>query len=115
MNRRVYSTEQGQICRECQQPTAHCICRQTARQQIAGDGNVRVRRETLGRKGKGVTVISGLALNLIEMESMAKTLKQLCGSGGAVKNGTIEIQGDHRDKVLTFLREKGVQARLSGG
>lgn len=81
----------------------------------AGDGNVKVRRETKGRKGKGVSLIEGLAMNAAELDALAKQLKTRCGSGGAVKNGIIEIQGDHRPVIIEFLNSKGIRARLAGG
>jgi translation initiation factor 1 len=80
-----------------------------------GDGVVRVSRETKGRKGKGVTVISGIPLANEELKELAKTLKQRCGSGGTVKNGLIEIQGDHRDMVVTELSAKGWIVKKAGG
>lgn len=85
-----------------------------------GDGNVRgdkvrVRRETKGRKGKGVCLIEGLAMTTAELDALAKQLKTRCGSGGAVKNGVIEIQGDHRPAIVEFLNSKGITAKLAGG
>jgi translation initiation factor 1 len=80
-----------------------------------GDGNVKVRRETKGRKGKGVCLIEGLAMTAAELDALAKQLKTRCGSGGAVKNGIIEIQGDHRPVIIEFLKSKGVSAKLAGG
>ena len=82
---------------------------------VVGNGEVKVRRETKGRKGKGVTLIDGLALNASELKILAKTLKQACSTGGAVKNGVIELQGEHREKVVLLLKNKGITARLSGG
>lgn len=80
-----------------------------------GDGNVKVRRETKGRKGKGVSLIEGLAMTAAELDALAKQLKTRCGSGGAVKNGVIEIQGDHRPVIIGFLKSKGIAAKLAGG
>ena len=79
-----------------------------------GDGKVRVSRESKGRKGKGVTLISGLALNETELKNLARQLKQLCGSGGSVKNGVIEIQGEHREKLVTELCRLGHKALQTG-
>jgi translation initiation factor 1 len=76
---------------------------------------VRVGRETKGRGGKGVSVITGLRLSAAELEAMAKELKRRCGTGGTVKDGTIEIQGDHRDTLVAWLRERGFDAKRSGG
>lgn len=79
------------------------------------DGIVRLRRETKGRKGKGVTTISGLPLTEAELKAMTQTLKKRCGSGGALKSGTIEIQGDHRDTLKTELEQQGYTVKLAGG
>jgi translation initiation factor 1 len=76
---------------------------------------VRVGRETKGRAGKGVTVITGLPLRGDELETLASQLKRRCGSGGTVKDGTIEIQGDHRDVLVTELVRLGFSAKRSGG
>lgn len=81
---------------------AQCRCKTAVRR--AGDGIVRVSRETAGRKGKGVTVIRGLPLDDAALARVAKQLKAACGSGGTVKDGVVEIQGDHLDKVLTWLK-----------
>ena len=78
-----------------------------ARQKPSSDGAVRVSRETQGRKGKGVTVISGLGLPPNELDALATELKKHCGSGGSVDNGRIEIQGDHRDRLVEELTRRG--------
>jgi translation initiation factor 1 len=80
-----------------------------------GDGKVRVRRETKGRKGKTVSTVSGLPVTEAELKELGKELKQLCGSGGAVKDGVIEIQGDHCDTLLKTLIERGYPAKRAGG
>lgn len=110
--RLVYSSEGGRLCSGCSQPVDDCRC-QTARS--ATTGPVRVSRETKGRKGKGVTVVTGLPLDDLELAELGKKLKQKCGAGGTVKNGTIEIQGDHRDTVVRALLDLGYQAKRSGG
>lgn len=94
----VYSTDVGRVCPGCRQPVALCACKQAARP--AGDGIVRVSRETAGRKGKGVTVIRGLPLDDAALATVGKQLKAACGSGGTVKDGVVEIQGDHLGKVM---------------
>jgi translation initiation factor 1 len=76
---------------------------------------VRVGRETAGRAGKGVSVITGLVLRADELEALATRLKKLCGAGGAVKDGKIEIQGDHRDRLVAELGKLGYEAKRSGG
>jgi translation initiation factor 1 len=81
----------------------------------AGPARVRVGRETSGRSGKGVSVISGLPLPAPELETLATRLKKLCGAGGAVKDGSIEIQGDHRDRLVEALIKLGYEAKRSGG
>ena len=76
---------------------------------------VRVGREVAGRGGKGVTVISGLPLDAVRLEELATRMKKLCGAGGAVKSGRIEIQGDHRDRLVTELCRLGFEAKRAGG
>ena len=76
---------------------------------------VRVGREVAGRAGKGVSVISGLPLAAADLEALASRLKRLCGAGGAVRDGVIEIQGDHRDRLVAELRLLGYDAKRSGG
>ena len=109
----VYSTEHGRMCPGCSQPVDECICSNEL--APSGDGNVRVSRETKGRKGKGVTLITGLPLNAAEMKTLAKQLKQRCGTGGAVKDGVVEIQGEQRDLIVEELKKRGFQAKKSGG
>ena len=113
----VYSTEQGDICPDCRQALESCCCDEQAEQtRIASlDGIVRIRRETSGRKGKGVTTLSGIPLTEKELKVLAKQLKKRCGTGGAVKEGVIEIQGDHRKTLKQALAEHGYQAKLAGG
>jgi translation initiation factor 1 len=91
----VYSTGHGQMCPQCRRPAYECACRRA--QAPVGDGNVRVGRETKGRKGSGVTVVTGVP------------------SGGTVKDGVIEIQGDHRDAVVAELLKQGYKAKRAGG
>ena len=76
---------------------------------------MRVGREVAGRGGKAVSVISGLALDEGALSALATRLKKLCGAGGAVKDGTIEVQGDHRDRLVAELLKLGYPARRSGG
>lgn len=112
----VYSTAGGRICPDCNRPKSDCVCRQkkNAKRQKT-DGVVRIGRETKGRKGKGVTVITGLPLSPNELKDVAKKCKQLCGSGGTVKAGIIEIQGEHRDKLVKFFEGEGYTVKRAGG
>ena len=96
--RLVYSTESGRI-----KPGAS-----PQQRQPEGDGIARIRRETKGRKGKGVTTISGLALPAAELKALARELKQLCGTGGSIKNGVIEIPGDKRELIKAALESKSI-------
>jgi len=102
------------MCPACSNPIARCVCRQGEPAPAAG-GVVRVQRETKGRKGKGVTVITGIPLGPSELAELATQLKRKCGSGGTVKDGVIEIQGDHRDLLVEELTARGWAVRRSGG
>ncbi len=109
----VWSTRDGALCARCEKPVAACVC---ARERApSGDGVVRVGRETQGRKGKGVTTVSGLDLGDSDLAELAKRLKRLCGSGGTVRDGVIELQGDHRDRIVAALRAEGRDVKRSGG
>ena len=112
-DRIVYSTEQGRICPGCGNPVKQCTCRKQT--SPSGDGNVRVSLETKGRKGKGVTLIKGLAMDAATLKLMSKKLKAMCGSGGTVKEDVIEIQGDHIERILDYLKEQGVRGKRAGG
>ncbi|WP_380178017.1 stress response translation initiation inhibitor YciH [Kalamiella sp. sgz302252] len=103
-SRLVYSTETGRI----DEPKA-------APQRPKGDGIVRIQRQTSGRKGKGVCLVTGVDLPDAELEKLAAELKKKCGCGGAVKEGVIEIQGDKRDLLKTLLEAKGMKVKLAGG
>ncbi len=108
----VYSTETGKICPQCQHPINDCHCNN---ETPLGSGKVKVMYETKGRKGKGATLITELALDSKELTKLAKELKAKCATGGTVKEGVIEIQGDHRDKILAILLSKKITAKKSGG
>ena len=119
-DRIVYSTDIGERCPNCQRAVRECICRRgtpgkKSPGKTASDGVVRVSRETQGRKGKGVTVITGLSLPPNELAALAAELKKHCGSGGTSDDGRIEIQGDHRDRLVEELTRRGWQARRAGG
>ena len=110
----VYSTDHGRMCPDCGIPIADCVCRRKDPVR-KGDGIVRLGRETKGRKGKGVTLITGLSLPDDELLKLASDLKRRCGSGGTLRDGVIEIQGDHRDILLEELRKRGHTVKRSGG
>ena len=103
------------MCPECRKPLAQCLCQQAARAIPAGDGVARVSRETKGRGGKSVTVIKGLALDGAALNTLGKQLRNACGSGGTVKDGVIEIQGDHCERVMDALQKQGIRAKRAGG
>lgn len=110
-DRLVYSSETGRICPECQNPITNCRCSELKRLQIAGDGNVKLQRETKGRGGKSVVVVSGLALNQEQLKTLLGELKRRCGSGGTVKGNTIEIQGEHLDLLRNELTRRGFKPK----
>ena len=95
-------------------PVAECLCRQ-GELKGPGDGIVRISRQTKGRKGKGVSLVSGLPLDREKLKQLSQELKKKCGSGGAVKNGIIEIQGDHRDFLVKELTKRGYAVKRAGG
>jgi translation initiation factor 1 len=111
----VYSTEGGRMCPQCRQPQDRCACQAQAAARVLGDGQVRVRRETSGRGGKAVTVVRGLPLDEAALQALGKQLKAACGTGGTVKDGVVEVQGDHVDKVLAWLSKQGYAAKKAGG
>lgn len=117
-SRLVYSTEQGRMCPRCGKASKKCKCRgrkHSPSTKVAGDGVVRIRREVKGRKGKGVTTISGFDLDAVDLKEMAARLKRLCGSGGSVKDGIVIIQGDHRTLLVDHLAQQGYKVKLAGG
>lgn len=111
----VYSSEFGRMCPGCNNPVASCVCRQKSKTQSGGDGIVRVSRETKGRKGSGVTLISGIIAPEEELKRIAAELKKKCGAGGALKDGVIEIQGEQRDKLVIELEKMGYRVKRAGG
>ncbi|WP_409525839.1 translation initiation factor Sui1 [Nitrincola sp. MINF-07-Sa-05] len=113
----VYSTDKGRLCPDCSEALDACICDQLSEQQRLAtlDGIVRIRRETSGRKGKGVTTLTGIPLAEPALKELAKKLKQRCGTGGSVKDGVVEIQGDHRELLKSMLEAEGYKVKLAGG
>jgi len=100
----VYSTDGGRIKEEKTKPSSP-----------KGDGVVRISRQTKGRKGKGVSLVSGLLMTDAELKVMASALKKVCGCGGSVKAGVIEIQGDKRNEIKAYLEKQGHCVKLAGG
>ena len=114
-SRLVYSTETGRVCPDCRQPVAACACKAAAKARVAGDGNVKVSREAKGRGGKTVTLVRGLALEADALAALGKQLRSACGAGGTVKDGVVEIQGDHCELVIEQLKKHGHNAKRTGG
>ena len=116
----VYSSEHGRVCPHCGLPTRRCQCRANPRGSTSvmnadGDGIVRVGRSSKGRGGKTVTTITGIQRSPAELRELARDLKRACGSGGALKDGVIEIQGDHRDTLVGELEGLGFRVKRAGG
>lgn len=110
----VYSTDGGRMCPVCRRPLAACSCsRRAAAPQ--GDGIVRVGCETKGRGGKTMTVVRGVALDAIALAALGKRLRSACGAGGTLKDGVLEVQGDHRDRVIALLHDEGFVVKRAGG
>ena len=115
-DRLVYSTDGGRIntCPTCGQPYKQCRCDQSTQPTRKSDGIVRVRRERKGHGGKTVTVIDGIIGSDAELAALAQQLKKLCGSGGTIKDGNIEIQGEHCEKVMAKLSASGYKVKRAG-
>ena len=121
----VYSSEYGRMCPHCGLASARCQCRANPRTGGRGaaaalsnpesDGVVRVGRSSKGRGGKTVTLIEGVQVSSDELRELARDLKRLCGTGGALKNEIIEIQGDQRDTVSEALTKRGFKVKRKGG
>ncbi len=110
----VFSTEQGRICPACKNPSKEGTCRKTA-SVFPSDGIIRIGLERKGRKGQGVTLVMGLPLDPDELRKKARDLKKKCGCGGSIKNGMVEIQGDHRDMLMADFTEQGYKVKRVGG
>ncbi|MBC7609660.1 MAG: translation initiation factor Sui1 [Polaromonas sp.] len=110
----VYSTDSGRMCPNCRKPADGCVCKQM-KAVPKTDGVVRVSRETKGRGGKSVTLVKGLPLDALTLAVLGKQLKAACGSGGTVKDGVIEVQGDHSDTLVAALQKQGYAAKRAGG
>jgi len=109
----VYSTDGGRMCPECRQPLAACTCKAGA--APPGDGVVRVWLQSKGRGGKSVTLVKGLALDPPALALLGKGLRSACGAGGTVKDGVIEVQGEHGEQVVAALKQRGIDAKRAGG
>lgn len=105
--RTVYSTQQGRVCPKCGWPERACRCAAPADEPVPDRLTVGLRIERYGRRGKTVTVVDRLPRNRVFVSELATELKRACGSGGKAGDGTVEIQGDHRDRLRTLLGEKG--------
>jgi len=117
-SRMVYSTETGRICPRCGRPTKACSCRgkkSKPKGNMETDGIIRIRREKKGRKGKTVTAINGFDPSFDDLKQIAKDIKAKCGTGGAIKDGVIIIQGDHRPTIQRELQKQGFKVKLAGG
>jgi translation initiation factor 1 len=110
----VYSTEGGRMCPVCRCALASCICK-TAPKPAVGDGIMRVSRETKGRGGKSVTLVRGLPLDDAALAALGKRLRSACGAGGTVKDGIIEVQGDHAERLVPLLQAEGWTVKRAGG
>jgi translation initiation factor 1 len=111
----IYSTGMGSLCPNCRRPVRDCVCPKGAPGAAKLGTTVRVGREVKGRAGKGVTTVTGLPLAMAEIDALATRLKKRCGSGGTVREGVIEIQGDHRDVIVGELLKLGLPAKKAGG
>lgn len=112
----VYSTDSGRMCPTCRQPVSSCACAVAAKAVLpAGDGVARVTREKQGRGGKTVTVVRGLTLDAEALAALGKRLRTACGAGGTSKDGVLEVQGDHAERVQSLLLAEGHRARRAGG
>ena len=110
----VYSTDSGRMCPRCRRPLAACSCK-AAPAPPSGDGSVRVSRETKGRGGKAVTLVRGLPLPADELAVLGKELRAACGAGGTLKDGVLEVQGDHVERLMALLQQRGWKVKRAGG
>jgi len=102
------------MCPDCRRTVAACLCK-AAPKPAAGDGVVRVSRETKGRGGKAVTLVRGLPLDDAALAALGKRLRSACGAGGTVKEGVVEVQGDHAERLVPLLQAEGWTVKRAGG
>ncbi len=102
------------MCPACRAPVAECVCKTQAASPSKGDGVVRVSRETKGRGGKAVTLVRGLDLDAAALAALGKRLRTACGAGGTVKDGVLEVQGDHCERVIDWLKNEGWTVKRAG-
>lgn len=120
-NRLVWSSESGRVCPECGNPVSSCTCRKKNDEKTGkisrdfpDDGIIRIIRETKGHRGKTVTIIGNITIDINNLKELAKQLKNRCGTGGTIKDGAIIIQGDHRQTIFEELTRQGHRAKISG-
>jgi len=112
----VYSTDGGRMCPACRKPLAQCLCKGQRAAVPVGDGMVRVSRESKGRGGKTVTLVRGLPLDAAALAALGKRLRSACGTGGTAKDGVLEVQGDHAERVVELLKAEGyANVKRAGG
>jgi translation initiation factor 1 len=109
----VYSTDSGRMCPVCRQPIDQCACH--AKRLAPTDGVVRVSLQTKGRGGKSVTLVKGVPLDVVALAGLGKQLRSACGSGGTVKDGVIEVQGDHVTAIMAELQKQAYRVLRAGG
>jgi translation initiation factor 1 len=111
----VYSTDGGRMCPVCRRAIAACACAGQRVPPRSGDGVVRVSRETKGRGGKTVTLVRGVNLDADALAALGKRLRSACGAGGTLREGVLEIQGDHCERVAALLAAEGFTVKRAGG
>ena len=121
-SRLVYSSASGRICPECGNPVSSCTCKkkkdvktEKPARSYPADGIIRIMRDTKGHGGKTVTKLSNISIDNSRLKELAKQLKNRCGTGGTIKHGEINIQGDHRQAILEELTRQGYRAKIAGG
>lgn len=111
----VYSTDDGRMCPACRRPIAACACAAKRAVAPSSAGIVRVSRETRGRGGKTVTLVRGVDLEADALAALGKRLRSACGAGGTLRDGVIEIQGEHRERIVALLAAQGFSVKRAEG